>query len=416
MSIKSFIASIFVLFAILTNQQILAQAQKQNSLGIADSLYSDSLKEERHFWIQLPENYDPSGNIAYPVVYILDGDVQLPTLETVYENYWGHYLPHMILVGISNATNRTRDLTTSEMTERRGASMQQETGGAEAFTAFIENELIPHIDKAYRTTSYRTLIGHSYGGLFTINILINQGHLFKNYLAIDPSLDWDDQKVLKEAKSKLQTQDLKGKSVFVSLAAEQLHMFDASVTKHNVMQDSTEFTLFARSIIDFSNFAETLKPNGLTFDWKVYPNDLHGTIPLPSMRDGLIFMFEWYQFRSPQKYNNPDTTVEEIEALLKTQEAILTEGFGYPTPPMIEELFNGYGYMNLQMGQPEKAFLFFKKNIDYYPKSPNAYDSMADYYEGQGNMTEALKHVTKAYELSGDIIYKNRMDTLRVKD
>ena len=108
----------------------------------------------------------------------------------------------MILVGISNRNNRTRDLTTSQIKMRRGASMDQDTGGADKFTHFIAEELMPHIDSKYPTAPYRTLIGHSYAGLFTINVLINHSHLFNNYIAIDPSLDWDSQKLLKQAKFK----------------------------------------------------------------------------------------------------------------------------------------------------------------------------------------------------------------------
>ena len=126
------------------------------------------------------------------------------------------------------------------------------------FTKFIEEDLIPYIDNKFPTTPYRTLIGHSYAGLFVINALINHPHLFENYLAIDPSIEWDNQKLLKEAKVKLKSESFKGKSLFVSLAAEQLHKMDEKVTIDNIMEDTTEFTLFARSIIDFSNFTETL--------------------------------------------------------------------------------------------------------------------------------------------------------------
>ena len=275
--------------------------------------------------------------------------------------------------------------------------------------------MIPYIDQKYPTTPYRTLIGHSYGGLFTINMLINYKHLFDNYIAIDPSLQWDDQRLLKNAKEKWNTENYKGKSLFVSLAAEQLHMWDEKITMENIMEDSSEFTLFARSIIEFSTFASAQQKNGLNFSWKVYPEDLHATVPLPSIRDGLIFLFEWYQFKSPQKYNNPETPIAEIRELLKDQEEIYFKHFGYPFPPMIEEMLNGYGYMNLQMEQAEKALLFFQLNMEHYPKSANAYDSMADYYEHYKDYHNALKFAIKAYEISGDEYYTERIQRLKEK-
>ena len=400
-------------------QEISAQSKLNQSsefqTEIIDSVYSEVFKEYRKFWVKFPDNYNPNSSVKYPVVYLLDGFSLRENLEEIYDNYWGHYLPHMILIGISNKTNRIRDLTTSQIKMRRGQAMNKETGGAENFTQSIEKELIPYIDNKYPTTAYRTLIGHSYAGLFTVNMLVNHKHLFQNYIAIDPSLDWDHQKLLKEAKEKLSLESYKGKSLYVSLAAEQLHMWNEEITMENIMDDASEFTLFARSIIDFSTFATSQKQNGLNFSWKVYNEDLHGTVPLPTMRDGLIFLFKWYQFKSPQKYNNPETKVEELVKLLEKQEEIYSTHFGYPFPPMIEEMFSGYGYMNLEMGQPEKAFMFFKSNIDYYPNSASAYNSMADYYEAQNDITNALRFVQKAAELSNDEYYKNRIQELKNK-
>jgi len=404
---------LLVIFFLISITQI--QAQINNSAK-KDSIFSNTFNEYKNIWVQLPENYNPNSSEKYPVIYILDGGVMLNTLETVYNNYWGHYLPHMILVGISNSTNRTRDLTTSQIKMRRGAEFDQETGGADKFTEYITKELIPYVDKTYPTTSYRTLIGHSYAGLFTVNMLINHTKFFKNYIAIDPSLDWDNQKLLKQAKEKLTSENFKGKSLFVSMAAEQLHMMDESVTINNLMENTSEFTLFPRSIMEFSNFAEAHKENDLNFTWKIYPEDLHGTVPLPSIRDGLIFLFKWFQFKNPPKYNNPETTVAELTELLIDQAKIYSENFGYAVPPMVEELFNGYGYMNLQMGAPEKAKLFFEMGVKYYPKNSNSYDSMADYYLSQNNTQNAINYVSIAYVISGNDIYKRKLEKLQQKN
>lgn len=395
--------------------EIHGQSNHNNSTknNVIDSIYSKTLNQYRKFWVKFPENYNPKSYKKYPVVYLLDGISLKTSLEAAYNNYWGQYLPHMILVGISNQSNRTRDLTTSEIKTSREVMLKANSGGAQLFTDFIDKELIKHIDKNYPTTTYRTLIGHSYGGLFTINTLINHPNLFTNYLAIDPSLDWDNKNVLKKAKAKLATQSFKGKSLFVSLAAEQLHMFDESVTMSNLMEDTSGFTQFARSIVEFSEFTKSQKQSELNFSWKVYPEDLHGTIPLPSMIDGLVFLFKWYQFKSPQVYNNPETSLKTIEKMLKKQEKIYSEHFGYPVPPMIEEMLIGYGNMNLQMQQPKKAYLFFKTFIDYYPKNANAYSSMSEYYQSQKDNINALKYATKAYKISGSNYHKKRVEELK---
>ena len=68
--------------------------------------------------------------------------------------------------------------------------------------------------------------------------------------------------------------------------------------------------------------------------------------------------------------------------------------------------------MNMDMQQPEKAKMYFELAIKYYPGSANAYDSIADYYEAQKDDANALKYVAKAFEISGDEYYKERMNQL----
>jgi len=63
--------------------------------------------------------------------------------------------------------------------------------GGNKFLDFMEDELIPRIEKAYPASSYRTFVNHSFVGLSVINALINRQHLFNYYVAIDPSLWWD---------------------------------------------------------------------------------------------------------------------------------------------------------------------------------------------------------------------------------
>ena len=405
---------ILILMILGIYQYSWSQTNFKVQIGETDSLYSNVLQESREIYIQFPESFNPESDVKYPVTYILDGDVMLNALHTVHSYYNGGFIPEMILVGISNAENRTRDLTTSELYERRGQAYNQENGGAEKFAQFIESELIPFIEDKYPVTNYRTLIGHSYGGLFTVNMLLNHTDIFENYLAIDPSMDWDEQKLLQESKEILSQNSFVGKSVFVSLGG-QLHMADTDITIDNVMKDTTEFTLFARSNIELSKIVEANKENDLDFYWKFYPNDLHGTIPLPSIMDGLIDIFSWYQMEDINKFNDPETPKEVLYDIIKRREVKLKKHFGYAVAPYPNFLLNMSGYMSMDMGNPDKALMYFQLNTEYYPEDANAYDSLADYYEAQNDTENALKNVIKAYELSGSDYHKKRMEELKAR-
>lgn len=402
-----------IVLAMLAFASIEAFAQGSNDrylyqTGIRNTVYSEVLQENRDFWVHLPKGGDLNPNLEYPVVYLLDGSIQLKALATVYETYWGNYLPKMILVGISNRENRTRDLTTSEI-----KNPNMETGGAQKFSDFIEKELIPFVETKYPVTNYRTLIGHSYAGLFTINILLNRPNLFTNYIAIDPSLDWDNQKLLKQATKKLQALDLIGKSLFVSIAGP-LDREKGNATLETVLKSNSENTLVSRSKLQFVFAAEKeTEKNHLNISWKYYPDDIHGTVPLPSMIDGMKWLFDWYQLKDAAVYNNPETSVELLEKHINDRAKVLSNHFGYAVPPADEEMLNMGGYMFLQMGQANKAKLFFETQVKYYPWSVNAFDSLADFYISQNNNEKAIQNLKKAYELSSDETYQNKIDELK---
>ncbi|MCK0131925.1 alpha/beta hydrolase-fold protein [Flavobacteriaceae bacterium F08102] len=374
-----------------------AQEKYVFSMGSLDSIQSDILKENRKFWIQLPEYYSPKR--SYPVVYVLDGAVHLNAVSVMHSYYSGGFIPEMILVGVSNQQHRNRDLTPSKLMDGPQLSYINESGGAEKFTQFLADELIPYIEKKYPVTSYRTLIGHSYGGLFTIHTLLHHQELFANYLAIDPSLDWDGQKLIKNAKLLLEKERFDGKSLFISLSG-QLHLQDATVTIDNVMKDSTDFTLFPRSILTFTKEAEAHKSNGLITHWKFYPNDPHGTVSFPSIMDGLLTLFSWFPIEHTDQFNNPETPLATIKELVAHRAKKLSNHLGYEVPPFDEELFTMLGYMNMDMGMLEKSLAFFQYAIHYFPNSANAFESIADYYITTNGYKMALTYLEKACDLS----------------
>jgi len=195
----------------------------------------------------------------------------------------------------------------------------------------------------------------------------------------------------------------------------QLHMADTSITIDNVMKDTTQATLFSRSNIEFSKIAEANKNNKLNFYWKFYPNDLHGTISLPSIMNGMIELFTWYQMENVHKFNDPDTSKDELYDIIKHREEKLKSHFGYAVAPYPDFLFNMSGYMSMDIGKPDKALMYFQLNTEYYPDDANTYDSLADYYESQNDVENALKNVTKAYELSGSDHHKKRIEDLKSK-
>ncbi|MBI1761220.1 MAG: alpha/beta hydrolase [Acidobacteria bacterium] len=154
------------------------------------SLKSEVLGEVRTLLVRTPRGYEQN-ELRYPVLYMTDGAAQFEhtnsTIEFLARN---GRMPEMIVVAINN-TDRTRDLTPTKGALRDAANGEPlnfpTAGGAEKFLTFIEKELIPQIEGAYRTHPYRIFAGHSFGGLLALHTFLNHTELFNAYLAVSPT-------------------------------------------------------------------------------------------------------------------------------------------------------------------------------------------------------------------------------------
>lgn len=174
-------------------QNLFAQQNNDILVGSKFNIYSSILDENRTCLISLPNSYNDSTDIEkkYPIIILLDGYAHFKTaVGTVHfmssdinRNY---LMPETIIVAIENV-DRRRDFTVTKIKTKRPNT----GGGGRKFLNFIEKELIPHIDKNYRAESHRTLIGHSLGGLLTLNAYMDKNSVFNTYIAIDPSIWWN---------------------------------------------------------------------------------------------------------------------------------------------------------------------------------------------------------------------------------
>jgi Predicted hydrolase of the alpha/beta superfamily len=144
-----------------------------------------------HIYVAFPESYAAQPQARYPVVFLLDGDSTFPILATYHRflNY-DEGVPQAIVVGIAYgsfdpATNK-RDYDFSAA----AADATREQGGARAFHAFLKQELIPEIDRRYRTDpGRRVLFGQSRGGYMVLYSAFTDPDLFWGRLASNPSFD-----------------------------------------------------------------------------------------------------------------------------------------------------------------------------------------------------------------------------------
>jgi uncharacterized protein len=160
------------------------------TIGESRSLFSRGLGEQRELLVATPTSYG-KGSDRYPVLVLLDGgEYFLTMVSAVRALAASGRIPEVIVVGVANS-RRDRDFTPAlERTKELPPGVSQ-PGGAEAFDDFIADELLPSIDRAYRTQPLRILVGHSLGGLFAMHTLASRPSLFRMYITLEPSLWWD---------------------------------------------------------------------------------------------------------------------------------------------------------------------------------------------------------------------------------
>jgi predicted alpha/beta superfamily hydrolase len=173
--------------------------------GTSFRIESRVLGETRVVDIALPTRYTATSDRRYPVLVVLDGESQFPVATALTRFYSSvGQLPEIIVVGVRN-TARTRDLSPAPVAGfDTPPGLGNTFGGADRFLTFLAEELLPHVDREYRTVRMRTLVGHSIGGTFALYALAQRPDLFTGYVVMEPATWWNNQRELEEAKAALQ--------------------------------------------------------------------------------------------------------------------------------------------------------------------------------------------------------------------
>lgn len=249
------------------------------------TIHSKVLNEDRKIYIHCPKPDSANLGNRFPVLYIMDAENHFELLAQ-YADYLSRSdvlaMPKIIVVGIPN-TDRRRDLTpTKSILDYLGkpdsSNILKPSGGNENFLEFIQTELFPVIDKNYKTAPYRIFAGHSFGGLSSINCMLTHADMFDAYIAVSPSLWWDNEYLLKFTDKKLKKGSVLNKRFFYSDGNEggSNSFFHKGLLKLD-------------SIITGKNLLE------IDHKYKHYPAETHMTVPIVAYYDALRFIFKDYE-------------------------------------------------------------------------------------------------------------------------
>jgi predicted alpha/beta superfamily hydrolase len=365
---------IIISIAVLLSADSLAQPRGETIvIGSKVQIHSSVLNETRTLLISKPAEYDQGGE-RYPVLYLLDGEENfIHTAGMVRFLAESERIPPMIVVGIGN-TERNRDLTphTDVEIEKR---FHPKNGGADAFLEFIHGELIPYVDKNYRTRPYRVLAGHSLGGLFTIYTLASNPKLFNAYIAVDPTLAWNNQSLVTKAEELTKSTKELNADLYITATEE-------SAAFHRLCAVLEE------------------KPiKGLRWTFREMPEETHNSMLHQSLYSGLDRIFDGWHLAEPfrlydeggleavhrhftegsRRYGyerkTPAFTISLIVAALLAKDrleeagSVLLNDPNYPPPwNQLEALARAY----LKQGNKQEAIRFYKLSLQQNPENESA--------------------------------------------
>jgi predicted alpha/beta superfamily hydrolase len=217
---------------------------------------------------------------------MLDADYSFALVRNVVQHFVEREdMPPVILVAIaypgassSRETyrmNRTRDYTPVFAPDGGyGAEYQKVSGGAPKFRAFLARELIPFIESRFPVTpDDRTLIGHSYGGLFATYVLLTEPSLFQRYIAVSPSLWYANRTALTMEEAAARSGIRPRARVFYAVGANE----------NQIMED------------DLAELVKKLRSRGipgLQVTMRVYESETHNSVFPGAVTRGLLTVFD----------------------------------------------------------------------------------------------------------------------------
>ncbi|HAG39133.1 MAG TPA: esterase, partial [Pseudoalteromonas sp.] len=248
-----------------------------------------------------------------------------------------------------------------------------EGGGAAKFLAFIEQELMPLINKSYRSHNFNVIAGASAAGVFALYTMQANPELFQAHIAYSPAVWWNYGAPVKTAKSFINKSKDLNNYVYINIGEEAGLMRERYNELQQALQSNSLPNL--RFFSDaFNNVSHNLTSVAGSFN--AYHNlFLPKQMPMSALSDD----------------------IESIDVYYKK----LSQQWGEQIAPP-DRAVRSLGYNLTGSKQFTRAIEVFKYNIKNHPKSADALSALSYGYEMQGDTRQALEQMESALAITND--------------
>ncbi|MCB0663484.1 MAG: tetratricopeptide repeat protein [Saprospiraceae bacterium] len=383
------------------------------TIGERMEIESQILQETRAVNIYLPQGYHMTSRATYPVLYMLDGDYNFHYVTGMIDQMASisEIIQECIVVGIADKGHDRYVESCTPFDKKNNPA-----GNAENVLRFITEELRPFLSSNYRISDFDMLAGHSLGGLFVIHSLLSKPESFNAYIAISPSLWWNDYQVEKEVEGFFKKHENLQRSLFLSVGNEK-----------------GMGILGFQNQLDIQTFADEYygnTPLGLDYHFNIFPDENHNSVGLISIKTALESLFEKYEL-NPADFENVETLNDYLSLISPLREQ-LGAGFRLPTRQLktaIEKAFQDpsfdvaaaekvisrdfsaslgdfyliCGQIFIKKGKTESGETYLQKSINREPNDVNSWMELGQYYSKAGEKEKALANYEKAHEITTKI-------------
>jgi len=341
------------------------------SQKVTDTISSKRLNEDREITIGLPPSYDKHPNQKYPVLVLLDGDFLFDAFQGAlsYGNYWDD-LPEVIIVGISQNKNNERE-TDCAVDQENGLPTEK----GEAFFEFIGLELLPYIEKKYRTAPFKMIAGLDTTAGFLNCYLYKDVPLFDAYISMSPELPTGMEEQLPDR-----------------LAAIQKPIFYYHSSGDGDMKK------MRKRILALDEVAKKINKPSLNYRFDDFKGASHYSLVLNSIPSALYQIFSVYQPISTTEFNEKIAVLTSgyVDYLIQKYD-VIEKSFALKLPIRLNDFkaIEAAILKNKAYPEFEKLAQLAKKS---YPKSMLADYQMGQMYEKKGETAKAVKSYMMAYQ------------------
>ncbi len=358
---------VFLLFTTTLFSQKTVESFKSNTLG-----------QTRQLIIGLPASYEQNPTKKYPVLVLLDGEYLFDPFNGAlnYGGYWDD-LPETIIVGISQNRNNER-IADSNFDQTNGLPAKK---GADFFE-FIGGELLPYIEKKYRTAPFRIIAGHDTTAGFLNFFLYKDNPLFNAYISLSPELAPE-----MENRIPLKLSNLK-QPVFYYLSSA-----------------SGDIKQLKEPIKQLDNKIKQVSNPSLNYQYNEFNNASHYSLVLYSIPNVLYQIFDIYKPISSSEFSEKIVILQSgyVDYLINKYD-LIAKNLGLKIPVRLNDFkaIEAAILRNNAYNELDKLAESADKN---YPKAMLASYQLGLMYEKQGDAKRAAQKYQRASQLEeiGDL-------------